>query len=75
MILALTNGRIIIPSRVCRKPWIKKGTHIHIETDEKLQHIILTPITPGYIHSFRGKLKGKGLMKAPMMEKEKDGKI
>lgn len=33
--------------------------------------IILTPITREYVHSLRGKFKGKGLLKALMAEKER----
>jgi len=37
--------------------------------------IILTPITREYVHSLRGKLKGKGLLKALMAEKKKEREL
>lgn len=67
--VAISKGQIIIPARVCRELDIKEGTHIHIDVDSFNNKIILTPITRKYIHSLRGKYKGKGLMKALMAEK------
>jgi hypothetical protein len=36
------------------------------------RQIILTPITREYIHSLRGRYKGKGLMKALLIEKKRE---
>jgi AbrB family looped-hinge helix DNA binding protein len=69
---ATVKGQIVIPSSVRRKFGIKEGTRIRIETDEKTQQIILIPITREYIHSLRGKYKGKGLLKALMSEKKRE---
>jgi hypothetical protein len=44
--------------------------HIAIEVDEDNRHIILTPITREYVHSLRGKYKGKGMLKALLAERE-----
>jgi AbrB family looped-hinge helix DNA binding protein len=62
------KGQITIPSQVRKQLGIKDGTHLRIEVDESARHIILTPVTREYIHSLRGKYKGKGLMKALMAE-------
>jgi hypothetical protein len=51
---------------------IKAGTCLHIDVDEQTKKIILTPITREYIHSLRGKYKGKGLMKALLAEKKRE---
>ena len=59
-----SKGQIIIPSKIRRQLGIKEGTYFQIDVDNK--RIILTPITRDYIHSLRGKYKGKGLMKALM---------
>lgn len=67
---ATVKGQIVIPSFVRRKLGIKKGTRIKIELQEKEQRIVLKPITREYVHSLRGKYKGKGLMKALMADKE-----
>jgi len=65
-----SKGQVVIPSGVRRKLGIKEGTHIQIDVDEENMRIILTPVTREYIHSLRGKYKGKGLMKAFMADKK-----
>jgi AbrB family looped-hinge helix DNA binding protein len=72
---ATIKGQIVIPSSVRRKLRIKEGTRIQIEVNEKSQQIILTPITREYIHSLRGKYKGKGLLKALMAEKIREREL
>jgi AbrB family looped-hinge helix DNA binding protein len=69
---ATTKGQIVIPSSVRRKLGITEGTRIQIEVDEKANKIILTPVTRAYIHSLRGKYKGKGLLKALAADKAKE---
>ena len=73
--IATTKGQIVIPSSVRRKLGIKEGTRIQIEVDEQNHRIILKPITREYIHSLRGKYKGKGLMKALMAEKKHEREL
>lgn len=72
---ATVKGQIVIPSSVRRKLGIKQGTRIEIEVDESGQRIILTPITREYVHSLRGKYKGKGLLKALMAEKQREREL
>jgi AbrB family looped-hinge helix DNA binding protein len=69
---ATSKGQIVIPSSIRRKLGIKEGTRIQIELKEDEKEIILKPITREYIHSLRGKFKGKGLMKALMAEKKRE---
>jgi AbrB family looped-hinge helix DNA binding protein len=69
---AATKGQIVIPSSLRRKFEIKEGTRIQIEVDEKERRIILRPITRQYMHSLRGKFKGKGLMKELLKEKNRE---
>ncbi|HUS13139.1 MAG TPA: AbrB/MazE/SpoVT family DNA-binding domain-containing protein [Pyrinomonadaceae bacterium] len=69
---ATSKGQIVIPSSIRRKFGIKEGTRIEIEVDESAKEIILKPITREYVHSLRGKFRGKGLLKALMSEKEKE---
>jgi len=68
-----SKGQIVIPSSIRRKLGIKEGTRIQIEENGK--EIILKPITRDYVHSFRGKLRGKGLMKALMAEKKAEREL
>ena len=69
---ATTKGQIVIPSSIRRRFGIKEGTRIQIEVNEKTGQIILRPITREYIHSLRGKFRGKGLLKALEAEKKRE---
>ncbi len=44
----------------------------HRQTKQKTRRIRSKPITREYVHSLRGKYKGKGLLKALMAEKERE---
>jgi AbrB family looped-hinge helix DNA binding protein len=72
---ATSKGQIVIPSSLRRKLGIKEGTRIQIEFDEEAGEIILKPITREFVHSLRGKFKGKGLLKALMSEKKREREI
>lgn len=70
--IATTKGQIVIPSALRRKFGIIEGTRIQIEVDEKANKIILTPVTRTYIHSLRGKYKGKRLLDVLAAEKARE---
>jgi AbrB family looped-hinge helix DNA binding protein len=70
--VATSKGQIVIPSKVRRQLGIKEGTYLQIDVDEANKRLILTPVTRDYIHSLRGKYKGRGLMKALMAEKKRE---
>jgi AbrB family looped-hinge helix DNA binding protein len=70
--VATSKGQIVIPSEVRRKFGIKPGTRIQVIVNDKAHEIILKPITREYVHSVRGKLKGKGLVKALMADRNKE---
>ncbi len=67
-----SKGQVVIPSQIRRKLGVKEGTYLQVDVDETAKKIILTPITREYIHSLRGKYKGRGLMKALMAEKQRE---
>jgi AbrB family looped-hinge helix DNA binding protein len=67
-----SKGQIVIPSSIRRQLGIKEGTRIQIELREEDFEIILKPITRDYVHSLRGKLRGKGLMKALIAENKRE---
>ena len=69
---ATSKGQIVIPSSVRRRLGIKEGTRIQIEVDEEANQIILKPITREYVNSLRGKLRGKGLLRALKAEKKRE---
>ena len=68
--VATSKGQVVIPSKIRQQLGIKEGTYLQIEVDEVNRRLILTPVTREYVHSLRGKYKGKGLMKALMAEKK-----
>jgi AbrB family looped-hinge helix DNA binding protein len=64
------KGQIVIPSKIRKQLGIKDGTYLQIDVNAVTRQIILTPVTREFIRSLRGKYKGKGLMKALMVEKK-----
>ena len=70
--VATSKGQIVIPSKVRQQLGIKEGTYLQIDVDEANKRLILTPVTRDYIHSLRGKYKGRGLMKALRAEKKQE---
>ncbi len=73
--IVTSKGQVVIPSQIRRRLGIKEGTFLEINVDEASKKIILTPITREYIHSLRGKYKGKGLLKALMAEKQREKEL
>ena len=73
--IATSKGQVVIPSKIRRQLGIKDGTYLQIDVDEITKKIILTPVTREYVHSLRGKYKGKGLMKALIAEKNREKEI
>jgi AbrB family looped-hinge helix DNA binding protein len=72
---ATVKGQIVIPSKIRRKLGITECTRIQIDLDEDNKKIVLTPITREYIHSVRGRLKGKGLLKSLAAEKKTEREL
>lgn len=73
--VATSKGQIVIPSAIRRKFGIKEGTRIQILVNDNKHEIILKPITRDYVQSVRGKLKGKGLLKALMADRKKEREL
>jgi AbrB family looped-hinge helix DNA binding protein len=73
--VATSKGQVVIPSKVRRQLGIKEGTYLQIYVDEANKRLILTPVTREYVHSLRGKYKGKGLMKAFMADKKREKEL
>jgi len=72
---ATSKGQIVIPASMRKKLGIKDGTRIQITLDEDAREIVLTPITREYVHSLRGRFKGKGLLKALMADRKEERKL
>jgi AbrB family looped-hinge helix DNA binding protein len=73
--MATSKSPIVIPSPVRHKLGITEGTRVQIEVDESAKEIIPQPITREFIHSLRGKFKGKGLLEELMAEKQRERKL
>lgn len=73
--IATSKGQIVIPAAIRKKFNIKEGTRIQITVNDKTHEIILKPITREYVHSIRGKFKGKGLLKALMADRKKEREL
>jgi len=52
-----TKGQVVIPSKLRRKYSIKKGTQVAFVEQEN--RLVLQPLTPEFIRSLRGSLKGE----------------
>lgn len=70
--VATSKGQVVIPSKIRKQLGIKDGTYLQIDVNAVTRQIILTPVTREYIHSLRGKYKGRGLMKALMADKKRE---
>jgi len=69
-----TKGQLVIPSKLRRKFGIRKGTQVAFVEEE--QRLILQPLTPEYVHSLRGSLKGDGsAMKILLEERKRDREL
>jgi AbrB family looped-hinge helix DNA binding protein len=73
--ITTSKGQVVIPSKLRRRLGIREGTYIQIDLDDVNKRLILTPVTREYVHSLRGKYKGKGLMKALMAEKIREKEL
>jgi AbrB family looped-hinge helix DNA binding protein len=61
-----SKGQLVVPSRIRRLFGIKPGTRVNfVEEDGR---IIFQPVTPAYIHSFRGMFKQKSGRKSVVQE-------
>ena len=69
------KGQLVIPARIRRKFGIREGTRVQVEVDEQAHRIILTPVTPAYIQTLRGKYKGKRLLAALAAEKKREREL
>jgi AbrB family looped-hinge helix DNA binding protein len=52
-----TKGQLVIPAKLRRKYAIRKGTQVAFV--EEKNRLVLQPLTPEFIRSLRGSLKGR----------------
>jgi AbrB family looped-hinge helix DNA binding protein len=64
-----TKGQIVIPSKLRRKYSIRKGTQVAFVENENC--LVLQPLTPEFIRSLRGSLKGEPSALKLLLEERK----
>lgn len=66
----MAKGQVVIPAKLRRKYDIREGTCVHFLEEEG--RIVLQPVTPEYIRSFRGILKRRAGQKPATQELRED---
>ncbi len=62
------KGQVVIPWRLRKEFEIEEGTKATVIATP--EGILIKPVTPKFIRSLRGSLKGKGVMKATMEDRK-----
>ena len=70
-----SKGQIVIPSRVRKNFAIEQGTRIELIEDKAAGIIILKPVTPQYVRSLRGILKGPAALQALKEDRRKEKEL
>jgi len=66
-----SKGRVVIPARLRRRLGIKKGTLVSFLEDNG--RLIVQPVTPEFIRSLRGSLKGEpSVLKGLLAERKRE---
>ena len=69
-----TKGQLVIPSKLRRKYSIKKGTQVAFVEEEN--RLILQPLTPQFIRSLRGSLRGEpSALEALLEDRRRERKL
>ena len=69
-----TKGQLVIPSKLRRKYSIKEGTRVAFLEQEN--RLVLQPLTPQFIRSLRGSLKGEpSALKALLEDRKQERKL
>jgi AbrB family looped-hinge helix DNA binding protein len=64
-----TKGQVVIPAKLRRKYAIRKGTQVAFLEEEN--RLVLQPLTPEFIRSLRGSLKGEPSALKILLEERK----
>jgi AbrB family looped-hinge helix DNA binding protein len=68
-----SKGQLVIPARLRKRLKIKKGTVVAFSEDNG--RLILQPVTPEWIASLKGSLKGAGALEYLLAERKKDREL
>ena len=67
------KGQVVIPRWLRKEFEIDEGTRAQVYAEG--DHIILKPITPKYLKTLRGSLKGAGVLKALMDDRKREREL
>ena len=67
------KGQVVIPRWLRREFEIEEGTRAYVQSTP--QGILIKPVTRAYIKSLRGSLKGKGVIKALMEDRQREQEL
>ena len=67
------KGQVVIPRRLRKEFEIEEGTRAYVLSTP--DGILIKPVTPKFIRSLRGSLKGKGVMKAMMQDRKAEREL
>jgi len=69
-----TKGQLVIPSKLRRKYAIREGTQVAFLEQE--HRLVLQPLTPEFIRSLRGSLKGEpSALKALLEDRKQERRL
>ncbi|MCX7010083.1 MAG: AbrB/MazE/SpoVT family DNA-binding domain-containing protein [Kiritimatiellaeota bacterium] len=67
------KGQVVIPRWLRREFDIGAGTRAYVQSTP--QGILIQPVTPAYIKSLRGSLKGRGVLQALMDDRRREREL
>jgi AbrB family looped-hinge helix DNA binding protein len=73
MVAFSSKGQVIIPRKLRKEFEIEEGTRAYVLSVP--EGILIKPVTPKYIRSLRGSLKGKGVLKALMHHRTREREL
>lgn len=68
-----SKGQVVIPRHFRKEFEIEDGTRAYVEST--LDGILIKPVTRKFIHGLRGSLKGKGVLKAMMEDRQAEREL
>jgi len=73
MVYFSVKGQVVIPRWLRKEFEIEEGTRACVQSTP--QGILLKPVTRAFIKSLRGRLKGRGVMKALMDDRKREREL
>jgi len=67
------KGQVVIPRRLRKEFEIEEGTRAYVQSTP--QGILIKPVTTKFIRGLRGSLKGSGVMKALMEDRNREREL